>query len=101
MNNTALIYDITFYQVDEEGNNILDNKGNTKIYRIKEGLRVLNHELDNIQLENDYLSSPIKLLEYQAVYFDEELVKKDIQKLKKIKINEDKIIITNFELKKN
>ena len=40
MNNTALIYDITFYQVDEEGNDILDNKGKTKIYRIKEGLRV-------------------------------------------------------------
>ena len=40
MNNTALIYYITFYQVDEEGNDILDNKGNTKIYRIKEGLRV-------------------------------------------------------------
>ena len=37
MNNTAIIYDITFYQVDEEGNDILDNKGNTKIYRIKEG----------------------------------------------------------------
>ena len=76
-------------------------KNEDKIFTIKEGLRVLNHELDNIQLENDYLSSPIKLLEYQAVYFDEELVKKDIQKLKKIKINEDKIIITNFELKKN
>ena len=28
MTNTALIYDITFYQVDEEGNDILDNKGN-------------------------------------------------------------------------
>ena len=40
MNNTALIYDITFYQVDEEGNDILDNKGNTKIYRIKVGVRV-------------------------------------------------------------
>ena len=40
MTNTALIYDITFYQVDEQGNDILDNKGNTKIYRIKKGLRV-------------------------------------------------------------
>ena len=29
MNNTALIYDITFYQVDEEGNDLLDDKGNT------------------------------------------------------------------------
>ena len=27
MNNTALIYDITFYQVDEEGNDLLDDKG--------------------------------------------------------------------------
>ena len=38
-------------------------KNEDKIFTIKEGLRVLNHELDNIQLENDYLSSPIKLLE--------------------------------------
>ena len=39
MSNTALIYDITFYQVDEEGNIIIDQKGNTKTYKIKEGLR--------------------------------------------------------------
>ena len=53
MNNTALIYDITFYQVDEEGNDILDNKGNTKIYRIKEGLRVkpLEYLCDDIDLD--------------------------------------------------
>ena len=76
-------------------------KNEDKIFTLKENLRVLNYELDNIQLENDYLSSPDKLLEYQVLYFDDELIKKDIQTLKKIEINNDKITITNFTLQKN
>ena len=76
-------------------------KNEEKIFTLKENLRVLNYELDNIQLENDYLSSPDKLLEYQVLYFDDELIKKDIQTLKKIEINNDKIVITNFTLQKN
>ena len=76
-------------------------KNEDKIFTVKENLRVLNFELDNIQLENDYLSSPDKLLEYQVLYFDDELIKKDIQTLKKIEINNDKIVITNFTLQKN
>ena len=53
MSNTALIYDITFYQVDEEGNDIIDQKGNTKTYRIKEGLRFkpLEYLCDDIDLD--------------------------------------------------
>ena len=76
-------------------------KNEDKIFTLKENLRVLNYEFDNIQLENDYLSSPDKLLEYQVLYFDDELIKKDIQSLKKIEINNDKIVITNFTLQKN
>ena len=76
-------------------------KNEDKIFTLKENLRVLNYELDNIQLENDYLSSPDKLLEYQVLYFDNELIKKDIQTLKKIEINNDKIVITNFTIQKN
>ena len=76
-------------------------KNEDKIFTLKENLRVLNYELDNIQLENDYLSSPDKLLEYQVLYFDDELVKKNIQTFKKIKIDKNKIIITNFKLQKN
>ena len=76
-------------------------KNEDKIFTLKENLRVLNYELDNIQLENDYLSSPDKLLEYQILYFDDELIKKDIQTLKKIEINNDKIVVTNFTLQKN
>ena len=76
-------------------------KNEDKIFTLKENLRVLNYEFDNIQLENDYLSSPDKLLEYQILYFDDELIKKDIQTLKKIEINNDRIVITNFTLQKN
>ena len=76
-------------------------KNEDKIFTLKENLRVLNYELDNIQLENDYLSSPDKLLEYQVLYFDDELIKKDIQTLKKIEINNDEITISSFNLQKN
>ena len=76
-------------------------KNEDKIFTVKENIRVLNSELEKIKLEFDYLSSPDKLLEYQVLYFDDELVKKDIQTLKKIKINNDKIMISNFKLQKN
>ena len=52
-------------------------------------------------MEYDYLSSPDKLLEYQVLYFDDELVKKDIQTLKKIEITNNKITISSFKLQKD
>ena len=76
-------------------------KNEDKIFTLKEDLRFLNSKFKKIKLEYDYLSSPDKLLEYQVLYFDDELVKKDIQTLKKIKINNNKIVITNFTLQKN
>jgi len=52
-------------------------------------------------LEYDYLSSPEKLLEYQVLYFDDDLAKRDIQTLKEIEINNNKITINSFKLQKN
>ena len=72
-----------------------------KIFTVKENLRFLNSKFKKIKLEHDYLSSPDKLLEYQVLYFDDELVKKDIQTLKKIEINNDEITISSFNLQKN
>ena len=68
-------------------------KNEDKIFTLKENLRVLNYELDNIQLENDYLSSPDKLLEYQVLYFDDELIRKDIKDIKIINKNSKKLEI--------
>ena len=76
-------------------------KNEDKIFNVKENLRFLNSKFKKIKLEHDYLSSPDKLLEYQVLYFDDELVKKDIQTLKKIEINNDEITISSFNLQKN
>ena len=76
-------------------------KNEDKIFTTKENLRFLNSKLKKIKLEYDYLSSPDKLLEYQVLYFDDELVKKNIQTLKKIEINNNKITISSFKLQKD
>ena len=67
-----------------------------EIFVLKENVRSLKKDFENIVLENNYLSSSEKLLEFQDLYFDKELVKKDIQEIKKIKRNFDKIEITQF-----
>tara|TARA_B100000941_G_C28419272_1_gene507866 strand:- start:700 stop:1008 length:309 start_codon:yes stop_codon:yes gene_type:complete len=53
-----------------------------KIFISKESIRDLKKDFANTKLENDYLSSTEKLIELQNLYFDEELVKKDIQDFK-------------------
>ena len=55
-----------------------------KIFSKKENIRDLKKEFENIKLEYDYLSSTEKLLQFQDLYFEKELVKKDIQQIKKI-----------------
>ena len=67
-----------------------------EIFVLKENVRSLKKDFENIVLENNYLSSSEKLLEFQNLYFDKELVTKDIQEIKKIKRNFDKIEITQF-----
>ena len=56
-----------------------------EIFITKENLRILNKEFEKVKLEFDYLSSPEKLLEYQRLYFENELNKKDISEIKNIK----------------
>ena len=52
------------------------------IFVLEENLRSLKKEFENIKLENDYLSSTEKLLEFQNLYFDDELIKKDLEDIK-------------------
>ena len=56
-----------------------------EIFTTKENLRILNKEFEKAKLEFDYLSSAEKLLEYQSLYFESELNKKDISEIKNIK----------------
>ena len=67
-----------------------------EIFVLRESIRSLKKDFQNIKLEYDYLSSAEKLLEFQNLYFDSELIKKDIQEIKKINIIFDKIEINQF-----
>ena len=67
-----------------------------EIFILRENVRSLKKDLENIKLENDYLSSAEKLLEFQNLYFENELIKKDIQEIKKINKNFNQIEITQF-----
>ena len=67
-----------------------------EIFILRENVRSLKKDLENIKLENDYLSSAEKLLEFQNLYFENELIKKDIKEIKKINKNFDQIEITQF-----
>ena len=52
-----------------------------QIFTKQENLRSLKSEFENVKLENEYLSSPEKLFEYHDLYFDDELIKKNLKKL--------------------
>ena len=60
-----------------------------EIFTAKENVRVLKSEFQNISLEYDYLSSAEKLLEYQSLYFEDELIQKNINHIKIYNISKD------------
>ena len=68
-----------------------------EIFTIKEDIRVLIKDLEIVKLEYDYLSSAEKLLEYQNLYFDDELLKNDIENIKVIKKSGDTFQINDFK----
>ena len=69
-----------------------------EIFAIKENIRSLKKDFENIKLEHDYLSSAEKLLEFQNLYFDDELVEKDIQEIKTINQSSEKLEIGQLNL---
>ena len=75
-----------------------DKKTEDEIFSVKENLRVLKSELGNILLEHDYLSSSEKLLEYQSLYFEDELIQKNIQNIKVYEIKKEERIIRNLKI---
>jgi len=71
---------------------------NDEIFTIKENIRALKKDFENIKLEYEFLSSTEKLLEFQNLYFDDELVKKDINEIKIIDQSTKKLQINNLIL---
>ena len=67
-----------------------------KIFMVNENIRPLKSELGDVLLEYNYLSSPDKLTQYQNQYFEKELIKIDIIKIKKLIEKNDYLLINDF-----
>jgi cell division protein FtsL len=72
-----------------------------KIFMINEKIGPLKTELGDVLLEFNYLSSPEKLAQYQIQYFEKNLKKIDITKIKKLDKSNGQIKISNFIKKTN
>ena len=68
-----------------------------EIFSIEESLRVLNLNYNDVLLEHNYLSSSEKLLEFQSLYFDNELSQKNIKEIKILIKKDNEILIKNLE----
>ena len=68
-----------------------------EIFAITDNLRVLKKNFENIKLENEYLSSTEKLIELQNLYFEDELVKNDINKIRIISKQPNKLEIKELK----
>ena len=53
-----------------------------ELFTTSENIRLLKSEYENILLEHDYLSSAEKLIEFQSLYFEDELIQKDIENIR-------------------
>ena len=67
-----------------------------KIFVLNESIRSLKVEFGDVMLEYNFLSSPNTLIQYQSQYFENELIKIDIMKIKKISERNNIIELTDF-----
>jgi hypothetical protein len=76
-------------------------KNEDKIFTLKENIRALDSELEKIKLEFDYLSSSDKLLEFQSLYFENDLMQKTIENIKVFKASNKDNKIEDLKIIKN
>ena len=71
-----------------------------ELFTTSENIRVLKSEYENILLEHDYLSSAEKLLEFQSLYFEDQLIQKNIKNIKIYNISKNQKNIKNLKITK-
>ncbi|MDB9750324.1 cell division protein FtsL [Candidatus Pelagibacter ubique] len=67
-----------------------------QIFIVKENIRPLKSELEDVLLEFNYLSSPEKLVLYQTQYFEKDLIKIEIMNIKEIFKNNETLEIKDL-----
>ena len=71
------------------------------IFILNENILKLNIQLDYLKLEYDYLGSSEKLMDYQKLYFENKLDKKEIDKIKSIDFSKERIVINETLISKS
>jgi len=66
----------------------------SQIFKIRENISILNNKYELVLFEYNYLTTPKKLMEYQSKYFENDFIPLDITKIKKIKEENNELIIT-------
>ena len=89
---SLIVFLILFTAVIKNSTKRIDDE----IFTTKENIRGLKKDFGNIKLEHDYLSSAGKLLEFQDLYFDDELVEKSIKNIKIINKTSKNLEIKKF-----
>ena len=69
-----------------------------EVFILKENIQVLQKELENTKLEFNYLSSAENLLKFQDLYFEDELLKQDLKKIKIIKKKNNQLDIKSLKM---
>jgi len=67
-----------------------------KIFTVNENIISLKSELGDVLLEYNYLSTPDKLTQYQSQFFEKDLIKIDIMKIKQLTEKNNHIKISDF-----
>ena len=93
MKRIILIFSILVLILSTTATKRSTKKIDKEIFNLKEDIRFLTDQYELVLLDNNYLSSPKKLLEYQQKFFENELVPVDIQNLNQIEFNNKKVFI--------
>ena len=70
-----------------------------EIFGLKENIRILKKDFENIKLEHDYLSSSERLLKFQDLYFEDLLIKKTIDEMNLLNQKSNFLEIKAFKFK--
>ena len=97
MKKTFCLYNNYFFNM---GTTLTKNstiKLENQIFNTKENISLLKDKYELIRLDYNYLTNPKKLLDYQSQYFENELSKIEINQIKELIINDEKIINSGFQ----
>jgi hypothetical protein len=87
-----LVFLIIITAITKNSSKKLENQ----IFVVNENINILKNKYELVLLEYNFLTSPKQLLEYQLQYFENDLISKDITKMKLITEKNERLIISEF-----